>query len=322
LAAAGVGRLGLIDADVVDVSNLQRQIIYSTDEVGKYKVDAASHRLRALNPHIEIEVWCERLTGANAERILRDYDLVIDGSDNFSTRYIINDACIHLKKPFVYGSVYRFEGQVALFEGEPCYRCLFPKKPSAEITPSCAEAGVLGVLPGVIGLLQATEAIQYIVGIGNRASGRLVTYDSLKLSFDEIVILKNPECSICGDLSVRKKPLFASEIKEIEPKELQEVLRNTKALLLDVRDRAEFERAHIEGAQLAPLSELKDQSNRWSKDATIVCYCHFGKRSLAAAELLQASGFTNAVSLRGGIDAWSSEMGHTVQRNLSGSNAR
>lgn len=319
LAAAGIGTLGIIDADVVDASNLQRQVLHDTPSIGQPKVASAKARLEALNPFVRVEPIAERLTAANARAIVARYDLVIDGSDNFPTRYLVNDACVLEGKPFVYGSIFRFEGQLSLFgaPGGPCYRCLFAEPPAPELVPSCVEAGVLGVLPGLIGTLQALEAIKWVLGIGRSAVGRLLLFDALRLTVREIAVARDPECAVCGDHpSVTTlvdydafcglTPLTLGEGDgEITPTELVRALGASELpLLLDVREPWEVAIASLPGSVTVPLGELPGRLRALPTDRPIVAVCHHGLRSAAARDLLRRAGFPHVTSLAGGVDAW------------------
>ncbi|MCX8031701.1 MAG: molybdopterin-synthase adenylyltransferase MoeB [Thermodesulfovibrionales bacterium] len=320
LAAAGVGKIGLVDFDIVDESNLQRQIIHSTSSVGYPKLISAKKRLSELNPFIEIELYDTVLTSANALEIIKDYDVVIDGTDNFPTRYLLNDTCVILNKPLIYGSIFRFEGQLSVFyssEG-PCYRCLFQEPPPHGLVPSCAEGGVFGVLPGVIGTLQATEAIKFIIQQGNLLIGRLLLYDALNLRFREINIRKDPNCPICGDNPTIRQLIdyeafcnipTTEELKtefDIYPEELKNILesKDSQIVLLDVREKHEWEICRLEGAILIPLAELPENLNKFDPTKTYIIYCKIGKRSIEAAYLLQSAGL-RVRNLVGGINAWS-----------------
>jgi adenylyltransferase/sulfurtransferase len=334
LAAAGIGTLGLVDADRVDASNLQRQILYGTDDVGEPKLEKARARLRQLNPKVEIVLHEARLTSANAAKIIADYDLVIDGSDNFPTRYLSNDVCVFARKPNIYGSVFRFEGQASVFAphlGGPCYRCLFPEPPPPGAAPSCAEAGVLGVLPGIIGLIQATEALKLIVGAGETLAGRLLHFDALKMKFREFNLRRDPQCPVCGDTPTIFEPIdyeqfcagpaetdwFAApeSVPTISVRELKAKMDNGETLtLIDVREPFEYEIARIEGSRLIPLGELETRISELPKTGTLVLQCHSGGRSEHGARILEAAGFTNALNLEGGIDAWSVEVDPEVPR--------
>ncbi len=319
LAAAGIGVLGIVDADVIDASNLQRQILHDTPSIGRPKVESAKARLEALNPFVQVVPHPHRLTAANARAIIADYDLVIDGSDNFPTRYLVNDACVLEGKPFVYGSIFRFDGQLSLFgaPGGPCYRCLFAEPPAPELVPSCVEAGVLGVLPGLIGTLQALEAIKWVLGVGTPAVGRLLLLNALELRVREIAIARDPACVVCGDQpSVRAlvdydafcgvTPLTAAfEAGEIEPSALAATLGGgVLPLLLDVREDWEVAIAVIPGSLVLPLGELPERLRALPTDRPIVTVCHHGLRSATARDLLLRAGFPHVTSLAGGVDAW------------------
>ena len=331
LAAAGVGTLGLVDFDKVDVSNLQRQVLYGTRDVGRPKVDVAGERLRQLTPDVSIQTYEERFEGTSAERILRDYDVVLDGTDTFPSRYLANDVCVWLGRPLVYGSVMRFEGQVSVFDAKrgPCYRCLFPEPPPPELALNCAEAGVLGVVPGVIGLLQATEVLKLLLQQGEPLIGRLLVYDALSMQIRQFSLPKDPDCEVCGTSPTIHEPIdyeafcaatagsTASPIPEIEPAQLKERLDGSQDLLLiDVREPFEAELARIEGARLIPLSGLEaalEGLADW-KERPVVVHCHHGPRSRAGCELLRSNGFSKVENLRGGIDVWSLEVDSTVPR--------
>jgi adenylyltransferase/sulfurtransferase len=334
LAAAGIGTLGLVDADRVDTSNLQRQILYGTDDVGKSKLEQAKERLRQLNPDVEIVLHEARLTSANAAEIVANYDIVIDGSDNFPTRYLSNDVCVFARKPNIYGSVFRFEGQASVFAphlGGPCYRCLFPEPPPPGAAPSCAEAGVLGVLPGIIGLIQATEALKLVLGAGETLAGRLLHFDALKMKFREFNLRRDPQCPICGDAPTIFEPIdyeqfcagpaeadwFAApeSVPAISVRELKAKMEKGETLtLVDVREPFEYEIAKIDGAQLIPLGDLETRLDELPRNGTLILHCHSGGRSEHAVRILQEAGFENAVNLEGGIDAWSVEVDSAVPR--------
>ena len=323
LAAAGVGTLGIVDFDRVDSSNLQRQVLYTTQDVGRPKVEAARERLAALNPDVKVVAHDERLEAANAERILSDYDVILDGTDTFPSRYLTNDVSVWLGKPLIYGSVLRFDGQVSVFDARrgPCYRCLFPEPPPPELAPNCAEAGVLGVLPGVIGLLQATEVLKVLLGQGQPLYGRLLVYDALAMEVREFKLPKDPQCAVCGPSPTITEPIDyeafcaasagtqmeESAVREIGPEELRARLdRGDELLLIDVREPFEAEMAHIEGAKLIPLGSVESrlaELEDW-RDRPIVVHCHHGGRSRAACEILIAKGFTRVENLAGGIDEW------------------
>ena len=337
LAAAGIGTLGLIDFDTVDSSNLQRQIIHSTKDVGRKKVDSAQEKLNALNPALNVVKHDTMLTSANALEIFAQYDIVADGTDNFQTRYLVNDACVLLKKPNAYGSIFRFEGQASVFATEegPCYRCLYPEPPPPGLVPSCAEGGVLGILPGMIGTIQATEVIKLILGKGEPLIGRLLLVDALSMRFRELKLRKNPECPVCGDnptvtelidynqfCGIAPEPAHGAEIKngvpQITVRDLKTRLdkretNNDNFLLLDVREPYEFQIAQI-GGLLIPQNDLPNRLGELDKEREIVVHCRSGARSQRAAELLQANGFKKVSNLAGGILAWSDEIDPSVQK--------
>ena len=328
LAAAGVGTLGLIDFDVVDFSNLQRQIIHSTDSVGRPKVESASERLEQINPNVNVITFNERLSKDNAMRIIKDFEIILDGTDNFQTRYLLNDACVFLKKPFVYGSIFRFDGQVTVFyPGKgPCYRCLFAEPPPPGMVPSCAEGGVLGILPGVIGVVQATEVVKLILQKGEPLIGRLLLYDALRMNFREVKFRRNPKCPVCGDNPTIKelidyeafcgltrgeeaKPAAANGVPETTVKELKQMIdQKRKFVLVDVREPSEFAICKIAGSRLIPLGAVAERANELDTADEIVVHCHFGGRSAKAVALLQKMGFKKVKNLKGGIDAWSTEV--------------
>jgi adenylyltransferase/sulfurtransferase len=310
LAAAGVGKIGLIDFDAVDITNLHRQILYGTKDVGERKVDAAGARLRDLNPSTEIVAHDMALTSENALDIIRDYDIVVDGTDNFPTRYLVNDACVFLQKANVYGSIFRFDGQVSVFDAQrgPCYRCLYPEPPPPHLIPSCAEGGVLGVLPGVIGTLQAIEAIKLVTGTGEPLIGRLLLFDALHTSFRQLKLRKDPNCVVCGahptitqliDYEGFCNPRHASEIT---PAELSQRLQDF--VVVDVREKHEFAAGHIEGSKLIPLPELPQRMIDIPADRDVVLYCQSGSRSARAQQMLHDAGFTRVRNLSGGYAAW------------------
>ncbi|HQR44555.1 MAG TPA: molybdopterin-synthase adenylyltransferase MoeB [Thermoanaerobaculia bacterium] len=323
LAAAGVGRIGLADFDVVDASNLQRQILHDTRWLGKPKLESASDRLRALNPHVEVDLFPERVSARNVRAILDGFDVVLDGTDNFATRYLTNDACFLAGKPNVYGSIYRFEGQVSVFwPGQgPCYRCVYPEPPPPDLVPSCAEGGVLGVLPGVVGSLQATEAIKILLGIGRSLAGRLVLYDALDLSFREVRLRRDPACPLCGEnptitglgeydeLCGLAAAEDAPEGSGISASVLKEWLdRGENVRILDVREPREAEICSIAGARLIPLASLPERLHEIDPAATVVVYCRSGARSARAVSLLRSAGLTRTYNLNGGILAWAREV--------------
>jgi len=327
LAAAGVGHIGLVDYDVVDASNLQRQVIHGTASVGELKVESARRRMLDLNPGIEVEVYNEPFTSENAMRIAADYDVIIDGTDNFPTRYLSNDVCVLLGKPNVYGSIFRFEGQASVFDARrgPCYRCLFPEPPPPGMVPSCAEGGVLGVLPGTIGTIQATEALKLVLGIGEPLIGRLLLYNALDMSFDFVTLKKNPKCKICS-LNPEITHLIdyeafcgvpghdheegsAGKEWDISATELAQKLSNGERLrLIDVREPHELEISQIPGAQLIPLGQLAARLSELDSAEEIVLFCKAGTRSARALEVLLSAGFRKVKNLKGGINAWAREV--------------
>ncbi len=323
LAAAGVGHIGLVDHDVVDFSNLQRQIVHGTSRLGDPKVASARDRLLDINPDIEVSVYDEPLTSGNAFRIADPYDLIVDGSDNFPTRYLLNDLCVLTGKPYVYGSIFRFEGQASVFAAEdgPCYRCIFPEPPPPGTVPSCAESGVLGVLPGVIGTIQATEALKLILGIGETLAGRLLLYNALDMTFEYVKLRRNPHCKVCGEHPVVTELIdyeafcgvpghdresgSAGAEWDITPGELAARLESGEApLLLDVREPHELEISALEGAVNIPLGELASRLTELDCSREIVLLCRAGTRSARALELLVGAGFRRVKNLRGGLNAW------------------
>ncbi len=328
LAAAGVGTLGLVEFDAVDLTNLQRQVLHGTAQVGRPKLDSAIARLADLNPGVRVVPHPLRLGSANAMKILSQYDVVIDGSDNFPTRYLVNDASVLLGKPLVYGSIFRFEGQVSVFDAArgPCYRCLYSEPPPPGLVPSCAEGGVLGVLPGIIGSLQALEAIKLILGVGEPLVGRLVLFDALRLRFRELQLRKDPACPVCGPSPTVTRLIdyeafcgigaaAAASGPEISGAELhaaQQAGRRVK--ILDVREPHEFEIVHLPGSTLIPLRDLPARLAELDSRGDLVVLCHHGTRSLQAVELLRGAGFSHARSLAGGIDAWAVEVDPTMAR--------
>lgn len=318
LAAAGVGTIGLVDFDNVDMSNLQRQILHTVDEVGKSKLDSAKRRLGSINPEVEVVLHKQRLDAGNAMELISQYDVVVDGTDNFSTRYLVNDACVISEKPNVYGSIYRFEGQASVFlpyEG-PCYRCIFPDPPPPDAVPNCAEGGVLGVLAGVIGTLQATETIKMILSLGNCLVGRLLLYDALEMRFDTLNIKRNPDCPLCGmnpTIKELKETVVQCETQVIEIDTRQLAERLQKVRLLDVRNPEEYEICKIQGSELIPLPQLQERLGELDPAAETIVYCKSGMRSKKAAELLLDRGFKNVKSLHGGILAWINEQDPSMQ---------
>jgi molybdopterin/thiamine biosynthesis adenylyltransferase/rhodanese-related sulfurtransferase len=327
LAAAGVGRIGLVDYDVVDSSNLQRQVIHGTGRIGDLKVVSAGERMLDLNPDIRVDVYNEPFTSENAFRIAADYDLIVDGTDNFPTRYLTNDLCVLTGKPNVYGSIYRFDGQVSVFDARrgPCYRCLFPEPPPPGLVPSCAEGGVLGVLPGTIGTIQATEALKLILGVGEPLIGRLLLYNALDMTFEFVKLRKNPRCKVCGE-SPEVTELIDYEAFcgvpghdhdegsagagwDILPAELAERLKGGNHIqLLDVREPHELQISQMEGAQLIPLGQLAARLSELDSAQEMVVFCKSGSRSARALELLVSAGFRKVKNLRGGINAWAREI--------------
>lgn len=330
LAAAGVGTLGLVDFDVVDRSNLQRQILHGTSGIGTSKLDSARERLRDINPHVQVETFAARLTSANALEMFRGFDIIVDGSDNFPTRYLVNDACVLLGKPDVYGSVFRFDGQASVFYAKqgPCYRCLYADPPPPDLVPSCAEGGVLGVLPGIIGSIQALETIKLIVGVGETLVGRLLLFDGRKLHFRELTLEKDSDCPVCGThptvTSLIDYEAFCGvgdggrgigDGTEIAPIDLKkEWTRNPSLVVLDVREPHEAAIARIAGTRLIPLAELPGRLDELDGRAEIVTHCHHGIRSMKALEILRGAGFSKVRSLQGGIDAWSVAVDPEVPR--------
>jgi molybdopterin/thiamine biosynthesis adenylyltransferase/rhodanese-related sulfurtransferase len=333
LAAAGIGTLGLVDFDVVDASNLQRQIIHSTKDIGRKKLDSAAEKLIALNPALNIVKHETMLTSANALEILKDYDIVADGTDNFPTRYLVNDACVLLGKPNAYGSIFRFEGQASVFATEdgPCYRCLYPEPPPPGLVPSCAEGGVLGILPGLVGVIQATEVIKLILGKGSPLIGRLLLVDALSMRFRELKLRKNPECPVCGENPTVKELIDYDHFCGIVPESKEEKavkngvpqlsVRELKrridggedVFILDVREPYEYQIAQI-GGKLIPQNDVPQRLPEIPRDREVVVQCRSGARSQKIAEFLKQSGYTQVVNLAGGILAWSDEIDPKVQK--------
>ncbi len=331
LAAAGVGKLGLVDFDVVDFTNLQRQVTFSSTDVGRPKLEAAKERLSGLNPEIQIDTYETKLTSQNALDILREYDIVVDGTDNFPTRYLVNDACVLLGKPNVYGSIFRFEGQATIFgyPGGPCYRCLYPEPPPPGLVPSCAEGGVLGVLPGIVGAIQAMETIKLILGSGGHLVGRLLVFDALAMRFRELKLRKNPECPVCGEhrtitelidyeefcgIRGEEAPAPQAQVPEIAPRELKARLdRGDNVFILDVREPHEYKICNLSG-YLIPLGELARRAHELDSSREIVAHCRSGKRSAEAVEFLRKAGFRKVWNLKGGILAWSDEVDPSVPK--------
>ena len=331
LAAAGVGRLGLVDFDVVDFTNLQRQVTFGTSDVGRPKIEAARERLSNLNPEIQIDAHETKLTSENALEILREYDIIVDGTDNFPTRYLVNDACVLLGKPNVYGSIFRFEGQATIFgyPGGPCYRCLYPEPPPPGLVPSCAEGGVLGVLPGIIGAIQAMETIKLILRRGDALVGRLLLFDALGMKFRELKLRRNPDCPACGDhrtitklidyyefcgIRGEEAPAPSTQVPELPPREVKARLdRGDDLFILDVREPHEYQICNLHG-YLIPLGELPRRVHELDSSREIVAHCRSGKRSAEAVEFLRKAGFRKIWNLKGGILAWSDEVDPSVPK--------
>ena len=333
LAAAGVGTLGIVDFDTVDFTNLQRQIIYSTSDVGRPKLQAAAERIRAMNPDVNVQAHEDRLTSENALSIMEQYDLVVDGTDNYPTRYLVNDACVMLGIPNVYGSIFRFDGQASVFcqEDGPCYRCVYPEPPPPGLVPSCAEGGVLGVLPGIIGTIQATEAVKLILGKGTSLAGRLLVLDGMKMHFRELKLKKDPACPVCGEhptitalidyeqfCGIRGEELEEKDLGsewEITPRGLQEKLRaGGDIVILDVRNPEEAQISRIDGSILIPLGELPERVAELNTADQIVVHCKMGGRSSRAVEFLRSVGFKKVKNLVGGINAWADEVDKTMAK--------
>ena len=342
LAAAGVGTIGLVDDDVVDESNLQRQLLHGTGDIGRSKLDSALDRLRDVNPHVEVETYHMRLTSANALEILDGYDVVVDGTDNFPTRYLVNDACVLLGTPNVYGSVFRWEGQVSVFATEdgPCYRCLFREPPPPGMVPNCAEGGVLGALPGIIGTMQAMETIKLLLGAGKSLAGRLMIFDALDMSWREVALRRNPSCPVCGDdptqtelidyevfcgvkpdPSAAARPVdheaaMADSFEEVAPNKVEVLLGEERPpFLLDVREPWEWAVSNLSdyGARLIPLGELGDRISEIPTDRPVVVYCRSGQRSRTGARRLLDAGRREVRSMRGGLQGWSEQVDDAVR---------
>jgi sulfur-carrier protein adenylyltransferase/sulfurtransferase len=329
LAAAGVGAIGLVDFDRVALSNLHRQLLHGTKDVGRPKAESARDRIADVNPQVDVRMHECRFASGNAEGILRDYDLIVDGSDNFATRYLSNDVAVFARKPNVYGSIFRFDGQATVFAphlGGPCYRCLFPEPPPPGAVPSCAQAGVLGVLPGIIGTLQATEALKIILGIGEPLVGRLIHFDALKMKFRQFNLRRDPDCPVCGERPriispidyetfCNAAPVAAHDALRIDVHALRQKMASGQPfVLLDVREPYEFEIARIDGAELIPLGQLQARWKELDPSKEIFVICHSGMRSEQAAEFLRSGGFSNVANVVGGIDAWSQEIDPDVPR--------
>src|SRR5580700_906929 len=331
LSAAGVGRIGLVDFDVVDFTNLQRQVIHSTADVGRNKIDSAAEKMKGINPNVTIVKHEVALSSENALDILKDYDIVVDGTDNFPTRYLVNDACVLLGKPNVYGSIFRFEGQATVFayEGGPCYRCLYPEPPPPGLVPSCAEGGVLGILPGTIGLIQATETVKLILGIGEPLVGRLLLYDALAMRFRELKLRRNPECPVCGDhptihelidyqqfCGIPNQPHEPVAVEgDIDPTEVKAKMdRGDQFVLIDVREPHEYQICSIPNAKLIPLGDLPKRVNELDSADEIVAHCKSGMRSAKAVDFLKQAGFRKVRNMKGGILAWSDKVDPSVPK--------
>src|SRR5579864_5184924 len=331
LAAAGVGRIGLVDFDVVDFTNLQRQVIHFTSDVGRKKLDSAINKMREINPFVQVDRHEVALSSENALQILKDYDIIVDGTDNFPTRYLVNDACVLLKKPNVYGSIFRFEGQATVFayQGGPCYRCLYPEPPPPGLVPSCAEGGVLGILPGTIGLIQATETVKLILGIGEPLVGRLLLYDALAMRFRELKLRRNIDCPVCGDHpTIRElidyqqfcgipnqthEPVAAEG--DIDPVEVKaKIDRGDPFVLIDVREPHEYQICKIPDAKLIPLGDLPKRVNELDSADEIVAHCKSGVRSAKAVDFLKQAGFKKVRNMKGGILAWSDKVDPSVPK--------
>ncbi|MCS7094586.1 MAG: molybdopterin-synthase adenylyltransferase MoeB [Thaumarchaeota archaeon] len=330
LTAAGVGRIGIVDFDNIDETNLQRQVIFTTEDVDRPKVEVAKERLRRLNPHVDVVTYNSPIDSSNALNIIKDYDIVIDATDNFPTRYLLNDACVFLGKPLVYGSIFRFDGQVSVFYAGkgPCYRCLYPEPPPPGLVPSCAEGGVLGVLPGIIGSLQANEAIKLILGVGRPLIGKLLLVDALSMNFRELSFQRDRNCPVCGDnptirelidyeafcgVRVTGEELGASF--SVTPEQFKEMVeRGERVELIDVREPVEWEICHIPGAKLIPLGQLTSRLHEIDQTKKLVVYCHTGQRSSLAVKLLRDIGISRAFNLAGGIDAYSERIDPSIPR--------
>jgi adenylyltransferase/sulfurtransferase len=327
LAAAGVGHLGIVDFDAVDITNLQRQVLHGTKDIGRPKLDSARERVNDLNPHVRVETYATALTSANALEIIRDYDIVVDGTDNFPTRYLVNDACVLTGKPNVYGSIFRFEGQASVFAtaNGPCYRCLFREPPPPGMVPSCAEGGVLGVLPGLVGTIQATEVLKLLLGAGTPLIGRLLLVDALRMQFRTLALRKDPECPACGTHELKElidyeefcglRLAAASAVPEITPREFADRrARGDDLVLIDVREPHEWDIAHIPGARLIPLGTLSDALNTLDPARELVVHCKGGSRSARAVRQLRDAGFTRVWNLAGGIGRWSDDVDPRVPK--------
>jgi molybdopterin/thiamine biosynthesis adenylyltransferase/rhodanese-related sulfurtransferase/molybdopterin converting factor small subunit len=332
LAAAGVGRLGIVDFDVVDVTNLQRQILHGTADVGRPKLESAKRRLNDLNPHTQIRTYETALTSENALEIFADYDVIVDGTDNFPTRYLVNDACVLLGKPNVYGSIFRFEGQASVFHAAqgPCYRCLYPEPPPPGLVPSCAEGGVLGILPGIIGVIQATETVKLLLGVGRSLVGRLLLFDALEMTFRELRLRKNPDCPICGPNATIRELIDYQEFCGVGPRPAGEeddaawsisptalkkrIDAGDAVTIIDVREPHEYQINRIPGSKLIPLGAIPERMHEISAADDVVLHCKAGLRSAKALSILRQAGYTRVRNLTGGIDAWADEVDTSLPR--------
>ena len=331
LAAAGVGRIGIVDNDLVDTSNLQRQVIHGYSTLGELKVNSAKARMEDVNSDIQVIAYPEPFTSGNAMRIASGYDILIDACDNFPTRYLANDICVFLKIPNVYGSVYRFDGQASVFYAKkgPCYRCLFPEPPPPGLIPSCTDGGVLGVVPGIIGTIQATEAIKFLLGINSKLIGRLLLYDAMEATFDYVNLKKNPDCRVCGENAdihdlidyeefcgvpgFNQVMIQARNTDSINPLAAKEKIdRNEEVMLLDVREPHELAISQIKNAILIPLNQLAGRTSELSKEKEIIIFCRIGSRSMRAVQILKGLGFNKVFSLDGGINAWARDVDHSL----------
>jgi molybdopterin/thiamine biosynthesis adenylyltransferase/rhodanese-related sulfurtransferase len=331
LAAAGVGKLGIVDFDVVDFTNLQRQVIHDTDDVGRPKLSSARDTLRDINPNVEVTTYETRLTSENALDILRDYDVIADGTDNFPTRYLVNDACVLLGKPNVYGSIFRFEGQASVFDARrgPCFRCLYAEPPPPGLVPSCAEGGVLGVLPGIVGSIQALQTIKLILGKGKPLIGRLLLFDALNLEFRELKLRKNPDCPVCGThpsitrlidyeafCGIRgEEHLEPTRVPEVTATEVKKMMDERKPfVLIDVREPHEVQICRLPGSTLIPLGDFPKRMHELNSAEEIVIYCRSGERSARAVGLLMKAGFRKIQNLQGGVTAWAEQVDPSVPK--------
>jgi adenylyltransferase/sulfurtransferase len=333
LAAAGIGKMGIVDFDTVDYSNLQRQILYTEADVGRPKAQSARETINGINPNVEVVIHNTRISSANALDIIRPYDIVVDGTDNFPTRYLTNDACVLLKKPNVYGSIFRFEGQASVFApemGGPCYRCLYPEPPPPGMVPSCAEGGVLGVLPGIIGCIQATEIIKLALGKGDSLVGRLLLFDALKMKFSELKLRRDPQCPICGEhptitelidyemfCGITAEPETADmNPDEVTVQDMKRALDDPKSgiKVIDVREQDEYDIARVEGVPLLPMSQIRERFTELDPNQQYYIHCKAGVRSLSVLRFLRQQGFKYLKSVKGGISAWSDEIDHGVPK--------